>query len=239
MNDPIAPESESIATHAAAGPVAGSADMGPAERTLRADAARNRQRVLAAAAVVFAERGLDASLDDVAHAAGVGVGTVYRRFPNKEALVDALFQDKVENMVVLAREAATFDDAWDGFVHFVVRALEWQMRNRGLRDVLLHSDSTCAGAAKTRDAVTPILTHIIERAQAAGKLRPDVVITDVPMLVTMLGAVSDFVGVNDPELWQRYMVLILDGLIADRAAWTPLSNPPSQAVVDAAMTKCR
>jgi AcrR family transcriptional regulator len=219
--------------------VVASTDMGPAERTLRADAARNRQRVLAAAAQVFAERGLDASLDDVAHAAGVGVGTVYRRFPNKDALVDALFEDKIENMLVLAREAATFDDAWEGFVHFVGRALEWQMRNRGLRDVLLHSDRPCAGAARTREAVTPILTDIIERAQAAGKLRPDVVVNDVPMLVTMLGAVSDYVGVNDPELWQRYMVLILDGLIADRAGWTPLNNPPSRAVVDAAMTKCR
>ena len=59
------------------------------------------------------------------------------------------------------------------------------------------------------------------------------------MLVTMLGAVSDYVGLNDPELWQRYMVLILDGLIANRVSWTPLSNPPSGAVVDAALTKCQ
>jgi AcrR family transcriptional regulator len=217
----------------------GSADIGSAERTLRADAARNRQRVLTAAAQVFAERGLEASLDEVAHAAGVGVGTVYRRFPNKEALVDALFEDKVENMVVLARQAESFEDPWEGFVYFIERALERQVRNRGLRDVLLRSEFACAGAARTRDAVAPILTAIIERAQVTGKLRPDVVVNDVPMLVTMLGAVSDYVGPNDPELWQRYMTLILDGLVADRAAWTPLSNPPSQAVVDAAMTRCR
>lgn len=222
-------------------PVAGvePCDMGLAERKLRADAARNRQRVLAAAAVVFAERGLDASLDEVAHAAGVGVGTVYRRFPNKEALVDALFEDKVENMVVLARQAAGFEDPWEGFVHFVERALDWQMRNRGLRDVLLHGDFPCAGAARTRDAVGPVLAGIIEAAQVAGKLRPDVVVNDVPMLVTMLGAVSDYVGVSDPELWRRYMVLILDGLVAGRSRCTPLGNPPSQAIVDAALARCR
>lgn len=209
------------------------------ERRLRADAARNRQRVLTAAAEVFAERGLDASLDEVAHAAGVGVGTVYRRFPNKESLIDALFEDKVENMVVLAREADAFDDPWEGFVYFIERALERQVQNRGLRDVLLRSEFACAGAARTREAVAPILAAIIERAQESGRLRPDVVVNDVPMLVTMLGAVSDYVGPNDAELWRRYMVLILDSLVADRAAWTPLGNPPSQAVVDAAMTKCR
>ncbi len=220
----------------------GSADVvgiGSDEHKLRADAARNRQRVLTAAAQVFAERGLDVSLDEVAHAAGVGVGTVYRRFPNKEALIDALFEDKVENMIVLAQAAEAFEDPWEGFVYFIEHALERQMRNRGLRDVLLRSEFACAGAARTRDAVAPILTEIIERAQVTGRLRPDVVVNDIPMLVTMLGAVSDYVGTENAELWQRYMLLILDGLIADRASWTPLDNPPSQAVVDAAMTKCR
>ena len=239
MNEPIAIKNDPIAESVSVAPGIESGEIGLAERKLRADAARNRQRVLTAAAEVFAKRGLDVSLDDVAHAAGVGVGTVYRRFPNKEALVDALFEDKIENMVVLAREAMEFEDPWEGFVHFIEHALEWQMRNRGLRDVLLRSEFGCAAAARARDIVTPILTAIIERAQGTGKLRPDVVVNDIPMLVTMLGAVSDYVGLNDPELWQRYMVLILDGLIANRVSWTPLSNPPSEAVVDAAMTKCQ
>ncbi len=242
MNHPIATESgpgADLGADVAAGQSSDMAGVGSVERKLRADAARNRQRVLSAAAQVFAERGLDVSLDEVAHAAGVGVGTVYRRFPNKEALIDALFEDKVEHMVVLAREAAAFDDPWEGFVHFIGQALESQMRNRGLRDVLLRSEFGCAGVARTREAITPILATLIERAQQGGKLRPDVVVNDVPMLVTMLGAVSDYVGPNDRELWRRYLVLILDSLVAHRAAWTPLSNPPSQAVVDAAMTNCR
>jgi AcrR family transcriptional regulator len=241
VNDPIVTKSESIAELPSDVAKIQSADIGgtaSAERKLRADAARNRQRVLVAAAEVFAERGLDVSLDEVAHAAGVGVGTLYRRFPDKQALIDALFEDKVENMVVLAHQAEAFEDAWEGFVYFIEHALERQVRNRGLREVLLRSEFVCASAARTRDAVAPILTAIIERAQVSGKLRPDVVVNDVPMLVTMLGAVSDYVGPNNPELWQRYMVLILDGLVADRGTWTPLGNPPSQAVVDAAMTNC-
>jgi AcrR family transcriptional regulator len=236
--DSVEPDTGSV-VHVSETGAAEIVGMGSHEHKLRADAARNRQRVLTAAARVFAERGLDVSLDEVAQAAGVGVGTVYRRFPNKEALIDALFEDKVENMVVLAQAAEEFDDPWEGFVYFIECALQRQVRNRGLRDVLLGSEFACAGAARAREAVAPILSEIIERAQATGRLRPDVVVNDIPMLVTMLGAVSDYVGPENTELWRRYMVLIIDGLVADRASWTPLDNPPSQAVVDAAITKCR
>jgi AcrR family transcriptional regulator len=183
----------------------GPAAIAPPKRTLRADAARNRQLVLTAAAQVFGERGLAASIDEVARAAGVGVGTVYRRFPSKETLVDALFEDKVENLVVLAREAAAFNDPWDGFVYFIKAALEWQVQNRGLTDVLLRSKLPCPGAARARDSDAPVLTALIERAQATGKLRPDVVVSDVPMLVTMLGAMPDHVDLHGAELGQRYM----------------------------------
>ena len=77
---------------------------------MRRDAERNRQRILAAAAEVFTERGLDATLDEVARAAGVGVGTVYRRFPDKESLIEELFRDRVDAMVKLAEEALTEPD---------------------------------------------------------------------------------------------------------------------------------
>ena len=156
MNDPTAIKSEPIVELLSDVAEIESADVGgipstgiaSAERKLRVDAARNRQRVLAAAAEVFAERGLDVSLDEVAHAAGVGVGTLYRRFPNKEALVEALFEDKVQNMVVLAHEAEAFEDPWAGFVYFIEHALERQVRNRGLREVLLRSEFVCVSAAQ-------------------------------------------------------------------------------------------
>lgn len=214
-------------------------DGDASDRKLRVDAARNRERILEAAAAVFADRGLDASLDEVAHRAGVGVGTVYRRFPNKEALADALFQKKIEDMVALAQEAAGYPDAWQGFVHFIRQALEWQVRNRGFRQLLLQRDLGCHQVGAARDAITPLLDQIIGRAQAAGKLRADVVANDVPMLVTMIGAVADYVGCSDPLLWERYLTLILDGLAATRRSCASLGHPPSQAVVDAAMSQRR
>src|SRR5919107_5107373 len=88
-------------------------------RPLRADAERNRARILAAASEVFAERGLDVSLDDIAGAAGVGVGTVYRRFPDKDALIDALFEDKIADVERVAREALDVEDPWEGFESFM------------------------------------------------------------------------------------------------------------------------
>jgi AcrR family transcriptional regulator len=87
-----------------------------AGRPLRRDAARNRQRILRAAAEVFTEHGLQASLDDVARHAGVGVGTVYRRFPDKEALAEALFEERLAALVGLAEQALAEPDAWVGLV---------------------------------------------------------------------------------------------------------------------------
>lgn len=234
MNEPVAAEITQELERLADGP-----DLESADRKLRVDAVRNRERILEAAAAVFADRGLDASLDEVAHRAGVGVGTVYRRFPNKEALVDALFQKKIEDMVALAREAAGYPDPWQGFVHFIQQALEWQVRNRGFRQLLLHGDIGCHRVGAAREVITPILDGIIERAQAAGKLRSDVVANDVPMLVTMIGAVGDYVGCSDPQLWERYLALILDGLAAKRRTCAPMGHPPTQAVVDEAMSRSR
>src|ERR1700760_3728659 len=87
---------------------------GPGERPLRRDAERNRQRILAAAADVFTERGLDATLEGGARAAGVGIGTVYRRFPDKETLISELFRDRVDALVTVAEEACAARDPWHG-----------------------------------------------------------------------------------------------------------------------------
>src|SRR5581483_435879 len=93
-------------------------------RPLRKDAERNRQRILRAAADVFTARGFEATLDDVAHHAGVGVGTVYRRFPNKEALAEALFHERLDGLVRLAERALAEPDAWQGLVRFLEQAGE-------------------------------------------------------------------------------------------------------------------
>src|ERR671937_2958692 len=104
-----------------------------AVRPLRRDAERNRRRILEAAAEAFAERGLGITMDDIADHAGVGVGTVYRRFPDRELLIDALFEDVLVGMVALAEEALEIEDPWEGFVYFLEHALEKQTANRGLK----------------------------------------------------------------------------------------------------------
>src|SRR4029077_3321533 len=127
-----------------------SADPAPKERPLRRDAERNRQRILDAAAVVFAQRGLRASHDDIAREAGVGVGTVYRRFPDKEQLIDALFEDRMSEMVAIADEGLAMADPWDGLVHFLVAGQELQSSDRGLKELVLSAEHGADRVARAR-----------------------------------------------------------------------------------------
>ena len=117
-------------------------------RPLRRDAERNRQRILDAARVVFAERGLSGSLDDIARQAGVGVGTVYRRFPDKELLIDALFEERIEEIADVARAAADHPDPWEGLVDFLTRTQELQSRDRGLKELVLGGSRGAAARSR-------------------------------------------------------------------------------------------
>src|SRR3954468_15452289 len=106
-----------------------------AERALRRDAARNRERLLDAAGELFAEHGLEVTLNDIAHHAGVGVGTAYRRFANKEEVIDAYFEDKLNQVAQLATEALEDPDAWQGLVTYIERSSAMQVQDRGLMQI--------------------------------------------------------------------------------------------------------
>src|SRR4051794_17057017 len=137
-------------------------------RPLRADAERNRARILAAAAEVFAERGLDASLDDIAAHAGVGIGTVYRRFPDKDALIDALFEDKIDQAVALADEALEIEDPWEGFTTFMRGMCRMQAQDRGFKDALLVLRGPGRErVAAARERIAPRALKLLARAQDA------------------------------------------------------------------------
>src|SRR5438477_701814 len=125
--------------------------MVQAERPLRKDAERNRQRILAAARELFAERGLAATLNDVAHEAGVGVGTVYRRFPNKAELVDALFDQYMERLTEVINEALEDPDAWRGLVLFLERMLELQVADRALGELFVGAAGGFERIARARE----------------------------------------------------------------------------------------
>src|SRR3954447_25020546 len=105
-------------------------------RALRKDAALNHERLLAAARELLAERGLNVTLNDIAHHAGVGVGTAYRRFANKGEVLDALFDERLEEVMASAAAALEHADAWEGFVGFLERSLRMQLEGRGITVIL-------------------------------------------------------------------------------------------------------
>ena len=198
---------------------------GEPERPLRKDAERNRKRILQAAAEVFTERGLEATLDDVARHAGVGVATVYRRFPDKATLADALFEERIDALVALANQAYHADDPWQGLVGFIEAAAEMLTIDKGLRQILMFASYGHKRVGYARDRMPPAVGKLVERAQAAGQLRPDLSATDIPVLEFMLAATAEYARDVRPEIWRRYLTLLLDALRPARTTHTPLPVP--------------
>jgi AcrR family transcriptional regulator len=196
-----------------------------AGRPLRRDAERNRLRILEAAGELFAERGLGVTLDDVARHAGVGVGTVYRRFADKEELIDALFEQRIEVICALAAETLAHADPWEGLVFFFERGLEAQACDRGLKELLASSVHGRGGVRLARERLRPLVTAIFDRAKAAGVLRADATPEDAPLIMMMIGPIIDRTRAVQPELWRRYLGLVLDGLRPARDGATPLPAP--------------
>lgn len=192
-----------------------------AARPLRRDAERNRHRILEAAAEAFAERGLTITMDDIAEHAGVGVGTVYRRFPQKELLIEALFEERVGELVAMAERALEEDDPWEALVGFLEGAQALQATNRGLKELVLSTTHGRARVACVRERLAPLADALVERAQAAGQLRPDIDGTDLPVIQVMLGAVVDVTRDVAPETWRRMLAIVVDGMRA-REPHTPL-----------------
>jgi AcrR family transcriptional regulator len=196
------------------------------DRPLRSDAERNRQRILAAAAEVFAERGLGVSLDDIAAAAGVGVGTVYRRFPDKDALIEALFEQKIRGIEELARRALEMDDAWEAFEGFIRGVCRLQASDRGLKEALASADRGHERLGAARNTIAPVASELLRRAQAAGAVRADLDPFDVPMMNFAVGFVADTTRSVNPDYWQRTLTLLLDGIRARREDSLPMPAEP-------------
>ncbi|HWH93592.1 MAG TPA: TetR/AcrR family transcriptional regulator [Baekduia sp.] len=192
------------------------------DRPLRKDAERNRQRILAAAGELFAEAGLQVTLDAVAERAGVGVGTVYRRFADKEALIDALFEERVDAVVAIAEGAYAIEDPWEALVAFLDDAVSLHNDDRALKELLFSTAYGRDRVAQARDRIKPVVGRLVARAHASGHLRSDYEVSDTPVIQLMLTAVIEYAGDIAPEVWRRYLAILLDGLRAD-AARTPLA----------------
>lgn len=192
---------------------------GPA-RPLRRDAERNRLLILDAARQVFAASGVDAGFDEIARVAGVGVGTVYRRFPARADLVEALFEQEIDDVVARAEQAAAAPDAWAGLCGFVRWGAEVQGADRALAQVLADAAQGHERMAQGRDRLRPAVEALVRRAQDAGVLRDDIDHVDLGITLAMVSRVG---GPGSTDLRERYATLLLDGLAVRRDAPSPLT----------------
>ena len=191
-----------------AGPRDGRA--GPKDRPdrLRCDAARNRERVLAAAMEVYRERGPAFTMEEVAARAGVGIGTVYRRFPTKTALLDAIALPFFERMLQQVREAAENSKPAEA-AEVLIRLVAEQHAAAGVRTGRLWSGAL---SHPVRVRIGPEVEKLLEAGRAAGTLRPDLTYEDVSVLLWTLTSLIDATNDTSPNIWRRYLELMLDGI---------------------------
>lgn len=184
-------------------------------KPLRADAQRNRVRVLEAANRCFCEKGLDAQMDDIAARAGVGVGTVYRHFPTKDALVQALAAERFARLAERAKAALEEPDPVKAFESFMRDAAEIQSADRGLSQIQAHDPLVMRQAAERQSDLMESTEKLVERAKAAGGLRQDVSAGDVPMVMCALSGImrAESLGGRYAD-WRRFLELQLEGMRA-------------------------
>ena len=177
------------------------------KRPQRADARANHDKLVAAGRALFTEKGTSAPLEEVAERAGVGIGTLYRHFPTRHALLEAVYVDEVEAM---ARAAAELEELppWDALSQWLHQYVGFAATKRALNEALMETDSSSDVLLTCRTAITGAGTALVERAQHAGVVRNDTTFTDI---VRMVGAIA-MVPTEDPEQKKRLLELALDGL---------------------------
>lgn len=195
-------------------------------RPLRADAQLNRDRILSAAAKVFAERGLAVPLEEIARRAGVGVATLYRRFPTRADLAEAAFERSMSQYTEAVDRALANPRAGDGFRTLIFEVCELQARDAGLRELLTTAfPATSTVEQRTGEAVEK-LKVLITRAQAENAVRPDLVVADVVVMLLANSGVVAATAAAAPNAWRRFAALMVDAFRADVDG--PLPPPPDE-----------
>jgi AcrR family transcriptional regulator len=182
----------------------------PSERPLRADARRNRERIVEAARTVFALQGGEAQIDDIARAAGVGVGTVYRHFPHKDALLGELVAQKFRRLADNAERALEVEDAWEAFAGLLRTNAELCAGDVGVQQALARGPGAWEFAAPEIDRLREVTSKLIRRGQRVGVMRSDLVVDDIPMLMAGVSATMAVPGYD----WRRHLEIVLCGLRA-------------------------
>ena len=182
----------------------------------RSDARRNRDRVVAAALELFASRGIDVSVREIASAAGVGLATVYRHFPTRDDLVDAALVEAFAECIAIAEDALEAESAWEGLTSFFEGTLGLHAGNRGFIDVVETQERGRERSKAMRARMRSLLAKLIARAQAEGTLRPDFTPQDATLVFWACDRTIELVGGVAPDAWRRQLSFILDGLRAER-----------------------
>jgi AcrR family transcriptional regulator len=202
---------------------------------LRADAARNRTAIVEAARAVFAELGLDAPLDEIARRAGTGNATLYRRFPTRGDLVEAVFAERMAEHLAAVETALADPDPWNGFASYVRTAAAMQARDRGIADLVTMDLSAAPRIEQVRATAFDGLVELVDRGQTAGVLRDDFTTEDVVLvLMANAGLVERAHGIAD-DASSRLVHLLLDGFRS--AAATPGPAAPSPRRTQLAMRR--
>ncbi|KWX22051.1 hypothetical protein AFM11_22920 [Mycolicibacterium wolinskyi] len=178
---------------------------------MRADAVRNRDRLVTAAAELFTERGVDVPLDEIARHAGVSIGTLYNHFPNRGALLDAVLPDRLAAIDRMARHALDDPDAWRGFTGFLDGLFSMQATDRSINDAIARNPVGSVDVAGECGRAGGLLEEVVERAKQAGVLRTDFGTED---LATLMWAMSKVIAMADGRdaVWRRHLGFVLDGL---------------------------
>lgn len=196
----------------------------------RADAVRNRIALVCAARAVFAERGLDAPLDEIARRAAVGNATLYRHFSSRSELVAAVFADTLRKVVVATEHALAMTDAWKGFTRHVTFLFELQATDIGLADLLTTTIGGAPDLESLRAQASDGFLRMVERAKVQNTLRTDFQPEDlVLLLMANAGLIRRTAGAA-PTAWRRILSYTLDGLGAG-AATTAAPSPGKRAVL--------
>jgi AcrR family transcriptional regulator len=185
----------------------------PVATSLRTDAQRNRDRIVVAAREAFAEHGLDVGVEQIARRAGVGMGTLYRRFPTKESLVHAIFEERIDTLQPVIDRALGSGDPWEGFVEVVLATVAQHAEDRGFLQMVVLRLGPDAVPDDVRRRFFAPLEELQERAQRAGRMRSDLTAADLPAIVRM--AAASALAPGDPARdCRRHVGLLLDGLRA-------------------------
>ncbi|QWS33805.1 helix-turn-helix domain-containing protein [Curtobacterium aetherium] len=205
------------------------------DRPLRADAARNRELILQTARKCFAERGISVTLNDIAHEAGVGVGTVYRRFADKDSLIEALLATKFEAMNAAAARAAEELDPRESLRLYLMGVFSFRARDRALADAIVRAGRARPSIVLERDRLEQQVATIIGRARDAGVVRPGFDARDLPILTAMVGTVADATREHDPDAWKRYAQVLVDGVLPQAEPDEMVGEPLDRDALERAM----